>query len=426
MSQKFGMILKSALAAGMAATAISPALSATSHAPKRVKPEQVVYDFCEPLVNCGDGGGPTSGPIMDSSGNLYGTTALGGANGGGTVYKLAPDGTETTLYSFCARLPCANGDQPLASLTMDSAGNLYGTTWMGGIQNCGNEYASCGTVFKVAPDGTETALYSFCPGATCTDGAIPYGNVILDSSGNLYGTTQRGGANGEGTVFEIAADGTESVLYSFCSQANCGDGEQPQSGLYMDGSGNLFGTTPMGGAYNQGTVFEVAPNGTETVSYSFGATEGDAGGPIGGLIADAAGNLYGAAGGGAHGYGAVFMLSPTGTETLLYSFAAGNDGREPNAPLLLDSSGNLYGTTVLGGSTGCKGLGCGTVFKLTPGGTETVLYAFKNYKYGLGPNGGLAADSQGNLYGTTNYGGLNKKNIGGVVFKINSAIAPKP
>ena len=421
---------KCILAAGLALTVFVPAASA-----KKVKPEQVLYDFCS-KANCSDGEYPKSGLIMDSSGNLYGTTNSGGGNvndaqcpaGCGEVFKLAPDGTETVLYNFCSQAECSDGAGPYAGLIMDGSGNFYGTTVLGGIYDCEHVWVSCGTVFRLAPDGTETTLYSFCPGQTCTDGFSPTGGVIMDRTGNLYGTTSAGGGsgcngNGCGTVFKVAPDGTETTLYTFCSQANCSDGGQPYAGLHMDGSGNLYGTTSTGGSANGGgTLFEVAPSGTMTVLYSFcsQANCSDGSSSWAGLIADANGDLYGTTtGGGADRQGTVFMLAPNGTETVLHSFAGGSDGTTPFAGLLLDSAGNLYGTTYGGGSTGCKDTGCGTAFKLAPDGSQTVLYAFKKYKYGLNPESSLIADSHGNLYGTAQAGGLSKKGPLGVVFKVN-------
>jgi uncharacterized repeat protein (TIGR03803 family) len=329
---------------------------------------KVLYSFCS-QSNCADGDGPLAGLIIDSSGNLYGTTTFGGANGGGTAFKLAAKGTETVLYNFCSRRHCSDGAGPSTGVVMDSSGNLYGTTINGG-RSC-----RCGSVFKLAPNGTETTLYSFTAGS---DGYEP-NSVILDSAGNLYGTTPFGGTNGSGNVFEVSPDGTFKLLYSFCSQANCTDGANPQAGLIMDNSGNLYGTANGGGMYGYGTVFKLAANVTETTLYTF-CSKGDCRDgafPAAGLMMDGSGNLYGTTqfGIGRDCYdrnpdqcGTVFKLATNGTETALYSFcskAGCADGLTPAGSLTMDGSGKLYGTTFQGGKGHCID-GCGTVFELDP------------------------------------------------------------
>ena len=300
--------------------------------------------------------------------------------------------TETVLYSFGGS---PDGASPYGGLISDSAGNLYGTTVYGG--------AGAGTVFKLSPSGTETVLYSFTGGS---DGAYPYAGLIADSAGNLYGTTFGGGASYAGTVFKLSPSGTETVLHSFAWS----DGALPYGGLIADSAGNLYGTTWNGGSGSCGTVFKLSPSGTETVLYSF--TCGiDGAYPYAGLIADGAGNLYGTTSGGGASYaGTAFKLSPSGTETVLYSFTGGTDGGHPYAGLIADGGGNLYGTTGGGGA-----LNAGTVFKLSPSGTETVLYSFACSADGASPYAGLIADSAGNLYGTS-LGGCAASN--GTVFKV--------
>jgi len=348
-----------------------------------------------------DGAYPNAGLIMDQAANLYGTTIKGGSGGSGTVFEVPRDGTQTRLYSFCSRKDCSDGAEPSGSLIMDKNGNLYGTT-----QEGGTSYG--GTVFKLTPDGTETVLYLFCSQVRCTDGAGPVAGLIMDKAGNLYGTTSSGGASESGTVFEVAPNGTETVLYSFCSVAGCPDGSGPVAGLITDKAANLYGTTGYGGPGGGGTVFEVTPNGTETVLYSFCRQTNciDGSRPGAGLIKDKVGNLYGTTeSGGADGQGTVFKLAPDGTEAVLYSFANGRDGTNPYAGLVTDKKGNLYGTTEYGGDNGCVGgQGCGTIFELAPDGTETVLHTFKDQPDGANPAAGLIMDSLGNLYGTT-YGG---------------------
>jgi uncharacterized repeat protein (TIGR03803 family) len=358
--------------------------------------ETVLYSF----KGGSDGRYPYDSLISDSVGNFYGTTWWGGGSGCGgdscgTIFKVTPSGTETVLYSFKGG---EDGAWPYGGLINDSAGNIYGTTYQGGADNAG-------TVFKLAPNGTETVLHSFGIG---NDGAFPYGNLIIDGEGNLYGTTYGGGTEGVGTVFKVAPNGTETVLYAFAGYTK--DGANPFAGLIEDGAGNFYGTTEFGGAHNSGTVFKLAPNGTETLLYTF--TGGSDGGePYAGVINDSAGNLYGTTGGGgAHSWGTVFKVAPKGTEKVLYSFTGGNDGGEPVVALFRDSTGNLYGTTYQHGADNA-----GTVFRLAPNGHLTVLHAFTGGSDGATPLAGLVADKKGNLYSTTYQGG---KDGYGIVFEI--------
>jgi len=315
-----------------------------AHAKSR---ETVLYSF----TGEADGGNPFAGLIEDKSGNLYGTTVEGGADNDGTVFELAADGTETALWSFTG----ADGSYPEGGLIMGKKGKLYGTTSSGGANGDG-------TVFELAPNGTETVLWSF----TGADGSGPRAGLIMDKKGKLYGTTSGGGTGcndvGCGTVFKLAPDGTETVLYSFCPQPGCTDGVLPSAGLIMDKSGNLYGTAEADGAGGDGTVFELAPDGTETTLWSF--TGADGAESEAGLIMDKKGKLYGTTlFGGANDFGTVFAVAPDGTETVLYSFDSavnGADGFEPYAGVIEDKSGNLYGTTYGGGADGG-----GTVFKIT-------------------------------------------------------------
>lgn len=344
-------------------------------------------------------------------------------------------GSFTVLHTFVGSPN--DGAAPDGSLTEDSAGNLYGTT-IGGGTECQSS-GGCGTVFKLTADGTETVLYSFCAQANCEDGVGPEGNLVEDSAGNLYGTTPGGGANGLGTVFKVEPDGTESVVYSFCSQNNCTDGASPVSGLIMDESGNLYGTTENGGtgvcADGCGTVFKIAPDGAETVLHAFAGYPGDGSWPLAGLYPDGAGNLYGTTsrGGnttncdyyGTYGCGTVFEVAAGGTESMVYSFCAEEncpDGEYPWSGVIEDSSGTLYGTTVQGGTgSDCEqGTGCGTVFKIASDNTESVIYSFcstSNCSDGYIPDAGVTADKKGNLYGTTLYGGSNQHSAG-TIFRI--------
>jgi len=240
---------------------------------------------------------------MDANGNLYGTAVNGGADNDGTVFKLAPDGTETLLHTFAGG---NDGAYPWAPLIADRKGKFYGTTCCGGA-------STQGTVFELTPEGKETVLYNFCAQANCADGGTPLAALLMDRSGNLYGTTSMGGGGscnyGCGTVFELAADGTETVLYSFCAKTNCADGSTPNASyLIMDKKGNLYGTTTAGGKYGDGTVFELAPDGTEKVLHSF-AGGSDGSDPSSGLLVNTKGDFYGTAfKGGANNDGIVFEV----------------------------------------------------------------------------------------------------------------------
>jgi uncharacterized repeat protein (TIGR03803 family) len=336
--------------------------------------ETVLYSFCI-QTNCADGEEPAAGLIFDREGNLYGTTEYGGANNDGVVFKLTPRGKYTVLHSFCARDNCRDGMSPQVGLVLDQQENLYGTTQYGGAYGGG-------VVFKVTPEGKETVLYSFCAqGPPCTDGANPLARLVFDQEGSLFGTTYRGGdpsgcgGYGCGVVFKLTPEGKETVLHSFCTQANCPDGAQPSAGLVSDRKGNLYGTTSGGGAYQSGVVFKLTPKRKETVLYGFCAQSNCADGalPLAGPVFDQRGNLYGTTPyGGAHGAGVVFKLTPKGKETVLYSLCEQGgctDGYQPFAGVVFDQKGNLYGTTQYGGFSNypydCY-KGCGVVFKLTP------------------------------------------------------------
>jgi uncharacterized repeat protein (TIGR03803 family) len=363
----------------------------------------VVHRFKGPPT---DGAGPKGHVIGDSAGNLYGTTCCGGASDAGVVFKLNQTG-ETVLYSFTGG---TDGRSPDAGLIRDSAGNLYGTTSGGGASDKG-------VVFKLDTTGTETVLHRF----TGADGSGPQAGLIRDSAGNFYGTTVRGGRSGCGVVFKLDTTGSYAVLYSFKGYPT--DGLNPYAGLIADSAGNLYGTTNQGGAFNAGVVFKLDTSGTETVLYTF--TGGaDGANPTAGLIQGSAGNLYGTTGyGGASGAGVVFKLDTSGTETVLYTFTGGADGGNPYAGLIRDSAGNLYGTTEYGGTARgglCfTGGGCGVVFELDTTGTETVLYSFTGGADGSNPEASLIRNSAGNLYGTASGGGISGNGAGnGVVFRI--------
>src|ERR1017187_3960668 len=307
-----------------------------------------------------------------------------------TTAIALPAQTLTTLYSFCYQSVCPDGTYPAAGLVQATNGDLYGTTYGSGANNGG------GTVFKITPGGTLTTLYSFCSQTNCTDGAYPSAGLVQAANGDLYGTTSgggAGGANSDGTVFKITPGGTLTTLYNFCSQTNCADGVGPEAGLVQAANGNLYGTT-YGGANSYGTVFKITPSGTLTTLYSFGGQNGSANGihPVAGLVQAADGDLYGATSeGGAKNRGTVFKITPGGTLTTLHSFN-GADGANTHGGLVQAADGDLYGTTITGGA-----LDYGTVFKITPGGTLTTLHSF-NGADGAEPIAGLVQDTNGDFY----------------------------
>jgi len=324
-----------------------------------------------------DGGSPVAGLIRDAQGNLYGTAA-------NVVFRLDKTGRETVLH---------NGFASMGTLVRDATGNLYGTTYSGGSSNLG-------TVFEVATSGHETVLHSFVGG---TDGAGPAAGVILDRSGNLYGTTSLGGTHNAGTVFKLKKSGKEIVLHSFAGP----DGANPYASLIRDAKGNLYGTTEFGGHSNQcagtqtgcGVVFKLASTGRETVLYAFsGGADGSR--PQAGLVQDDNGNFYGTTvAGGTSGAGAVFKLDKARKETVLHSFT-GPDGVEPSSQLVRDQKGNLYGTALDAGVSDT-----GTLFKVDETGAFSVLHYFDSTKDGYFLPAGLLLDAKGHLYGTTELGG---------------------
>jgi len=369
------------------------------------KTYSVIYRFQEE----GTGTGPSS-LTEDAAGNLYGTTEGGGTYGHGTVFELSKTGKETVLHSFAG--DPTDGANPGGTLIWDSAGNLYGTTSGGGTAG------GFGTVFKMDKTGKETLLYSFTGGS---DGAAPAAGLVMDRKGNLYGTTVGGGDltcdnfgyYGCGTVFRLDTTGKETVLHGFTGPS--ADGVYPEGGLVRDSAGNLYGTTSVGGASNFGIVFKVTATGKETVLHSFAGYPTDGANPYAGLVRDSAGNLYGTTNqGGTSGVGTVFKLTAAGKETVLHSFVGyPTDGLYPDAGLVRDSGGNLYGTTDEGGSPGatCSAAApCGTVFKLgrhSSGQWEVaLLHSFKAGTDGAWPlNGNLILSADGNMYGVTFYGG---------------------
>jgi len=403
-----GKILRPATTAGLALAAALWLPAGSAHA----QSYSLVATFG------GDLGDFPTGLIRDAAGNLYGTTQWGGGASWGAVFKVNPAGKETVLYTFRGE---TDGGNPEAGLVMDSAGNLYGTTYQGGnMSGCTQIAMGCGVVFKLDTAGIETVLHTFSGGA---DGANPLAGLILDAAGNLYGTTAYGGAYGGGTVFKVDTTGTETVLHNFTGAA---DGGTPEAGLILDAAGTLYGTTEYGGTFGLGTVFKVDANGGEMVLHSFSGPP-DGAYPLAGLVLDAGGNLYGTTFQGgtpstcfSAGCGVVFKLASLNNETVLYSFSGGIDGANPQAGVVQDGAGDLYGTTLQGGDTSsCFLASCGVAFKLDPAGTETVLHAFGVGKNdGTNPFAALVPDNSGNFYGSTQYGVYGGTGRWGTVFKI--------
>jgi|HubBroStandDraft_1064217.scaffolds.fasta_scaffold08089_3 uncharacterized repeat protein (TIGR03803 family) len=409
--------------------------------------ETVLYSF----TGGADGANPYAGVILDSAGNLYGTTYQGGTSNSGVVYKLTPAGQEAVLYAFTGG---ADGGNPYGGVVSDPEGNLYGTTYAGG-----NQYNHAGVVYRLNPAGQEKVLYTF-PGDI--QGANPYAGVVrdsegnlygtadgvggiiykigpsgtyktlhqlkgsgpgglksglaLDAAGNLYGTTQSGGANNMGVAYKMDTVTGFQVLYSFPGAPADVDykvSTGSTGGVALDAAGNVYGTTPYGGA--AGIVFEAPVTGAPKVLYTMrGAPGGSI--PFGNVIQDSEGNLYGTTQhGGAMSAGVVWKVSPAGEETTLYSFKGEADGQFPRSTLARDAEGNLYGTCFSGGA-----YNLGVVFRLSPSRQLTVLHSFTGGADGASPTNGVALDSAGNVYGTTAAGGTGSQTGAqeGVVFKL--------
>ncbi len=363
-----------------------------------------------------DGARPYAGLVQGSDGSFYGTTP-GGGNGSGTVFQITASGSLTTLYSFSAESSRTNSDgaAPYAGLVQGSDGNLYGTTESGGVNGTG-------TVFQITTSGSLTTLYSFSAlsSGTNPDGAFPYAGLVQGSDGNFYGTANDGGSNGAGTVFQITSSGSLTTLYSFTGG---NDGEAPYAGLVQGSDGNLYGTTGVGGSGGYGTVFQITISGSLTTLYSFTGSDGGGVQPFAGLVQGSDGNFYGttSGGGGGGGEGTIFKITTSGSLTTLYSFNVFNNddggfgGTGGFARLIQGSDGNFYGTTHINGSNGS-----GTIFKITTSGSLTTLYSFSALSSGTNTDGanseaGLIQGSDGNFYGTTLLGGSYSE---GTVFEI--------
>jgi len=312
---------------------------------------------------------------------------------------FAQSQTLTVLYRFSGG---REGSDPQGGLIQDSLGTLYGTATHGNHNEACNGWG-CGVVYKFDPQtGEETVLHSFAGGS---DGEYPYGSLVMDMQGNLYGTTQQGGAKDLGIVYKLDALGNETILHSFSGGA---DGQYPMAGLTPDSAGNLYGTTFGGGTFNCGTIFRVTSSGQETVAHSFaGGTDGA--NPTASLTRDNGGNFYGTTEfGGLNSLGSIFQLSASGTEWLLFSFD-GSQGAMPLAGLLRDESGNLFGTTTMGGE------GRGVVFEVDSSGRLVLAQSLTN-EFGALPSGTLVRAANGSIYGTAVQGG----NYGtGTIFELS-------
>jgi uncharacterized repeat protein (TIGR03803 family) len=340
-----------------------------------------------------DGACPYGKLAQGSDGFFYGTTAYAGTNGGGTVFKISLDGELTTLFSFDG---FRTGGKPESGPTFGADGSLYGTTCIA------QDHGFAGTAFKLDANGKHTVLHWF------NDNEFTFPtSVALGAQGALFGTTSTGGAYGEGSVFQISPNGTYTSLYSFSGQ---NDGGSPSAGLFEGGDGNLYGTTYGGGVDGDGTVFKITTNGLLDTLHSFDGNDGQGPNP---LTQGSDGNFYSTTGnGGQYGDGSVFKISAAGTFVSLHSFSGTNDGANPSAPLLLGSDNSFYGTTSSGGRNG----GYGTVFRIDTNGSLTSLHSFSGAD-GADPVGALAEGADGNLYGTTLKGGTNGA---GSVFKISA------
>jgi uncharacterized repeat protein (TIGR03803 family) len=338
--------------------------------------------------------------VQGTDGNLYGTTESGGANGEGTVFKVTPTGTLTTLYSFCAKTNCTDGSLPFGGLVLGTDGNFYGTTSLGGSVAGDCATGGCGTLFKITPAGKLTTLHSF----DSTDGETPYGPLVQATNGNFYGTTQ------SGNVYSVTSGGTFTTVLA----AGAGG-----FALIQATNGIFYGAG--------GSVYSVTSAGTLTTLFTFDGADGSY--PVGPLVQASNGNFYGTTTqGGAHdlcngeifqGCGTVFEITPAGKLTVVDSFDA-SDGCYPNGSMIQATNGILYGTTVYGDSAGgCYGTP-GTIFSITSGVTLTTVHNFDNTD-GENPSGGLFQATNGTFYGTAFQGGANGA---GTIFSLSLGLGP--
>jgi uncharacterized repeat protein (TIGR03803 family) len=359
----------------------------------------VLHSFLDGSL-AGDGSVPVASLARGSDGNFYGTTQTGGSANYGTIFRVTTQGIVSILHSFGDGTVANDGNGPDAPLVQGTDGNFYGTTVEGGS-------AGLGTVFKITSGGGVTILHSFGDGSVANDGNNPECGLIQSSDGNFYGTAEQGGLDSFGVVFKITPAGVVSILHSFGTIAN--DGEYPEAAVVQASDGNYYGTTEAGGSAGFGAVFKLTSAGTVTIQHSFGdgTVTNDGKNPVAALIQSTDGNFYGTASdGGFQNNGTLFKITPQGTETILHVFGDGsvlNDGSDPEAALILGADGNYYGTTEQGGA-----VGSGSIFKMTPQGVMTILHSFGDGSVpsdGTYAIGGLIQDTTGIFYGTTSEGG---------------------
>jgi len=365
---------------------------------------KLIYSF----AGNADGAYTDTELVMDSAGNLYGTSVQGGKSGGGTVFQITPSGAHTVLYNFTGG---ADGGEPYKGVTLDAHGNLFGTAVTGGGGSC---EGGCGVVFMLSNSGGSwnfSVIHTFTGGA---DGSGPGSPVSIDKNGNVYGTTPTGGANGMGVVYKLMSNATGGwtlhVIHTFTGGVDGGGGSAGR--LLIDAGGNLYGVCTVGGANGFGTVykmFSIQGQWQLTTLYAF-KDQPDGALPYGGVVFDKFGNLYGTTYyAGANDLGSVYKLTRnngTWTESVLYSFKGGTDGASPISSLVADAAGNFYGTTSDGGAATCS---CGVIFKMTRGTTgkwtESVVYRFPGTPNPGFAYNGMISDSAGNFYGATVHGG---------------------
>lgn len=373
----------------------------------------VLHSFCIQL-GCTGGEDPIAALLQASNGKLYSTTSSGGIDFvGGTVFEITTGGTFKELYSFCSQPECTDGNRAYRALVQAPDDYLFGVTMYGGT-NCPD--GGCGTVFKTSPAGAFTNVYDFCSLSNCADGDGPNGALILNNENKMYGTTEFGGSYGGGTVFRITETGNLETLYSFCALSACQDGTEPVGALVLGPDGAFYGTTALGGAHNLGTVFTIRPSGPLTTLHSFAGADGND--PVGALLPATNGYFYGTTVyGGAYNMGEVFQMTADGTLTPLYSFCGCGDGQYPSAGLVQATDGNLYGTTAGQGETP------GTLFRISLGGDFTSLYTFcsqPNCADGISPQAALIQDTNGLLYGTAEGNDANS----GTIFSVSLGLGP--
>jgi uncharacterized repeat protein (TIGR03803 family) len=364
-----------------------------------------------------NGDEPNAPLILGANGNMFGTTLDGGANSEGSVFEVNPAGGVATLYSFCTKRGCSQGEIVATGVVQAANGDFYGTTSTGGT-------FGWGTIYQLTGAGVLTEIYDF-HGAT--DGGTPSA-LIQGSDSNFYGVTSIFGPNNAGTVFQLTPSGTLTTLHAFCSLPSCADGSTPYASLLQASDGNLYGTTSTGGS-GYGTVFRITPSGQLTTLVAFDQTNGS--GPSSPLIQGSDGNIYGATSSGGSAcpptcHGAIFKMTLSGQLTTLYS-SAGTNGAAPSGPLVEAANGHFYGFAGNGGNSGAAcgfPQGCGTLFELTPGGTLTTLHVFceqTGCPDGSFPSG-LVQDTNGSFYGVTLTGG--GPSNAGTIFRLSVGLGP--